>query len=342
MVEPQRQSNVYRVSYDRLKAEFQRILLEYEFVSKRAELCARIFADNTLDGVVTHGINRFPRFVEYIQKGWIDVQAEPVRTQQAGALEQWDGQLGPGPLNAWACTDHVLDLARDHGVGLVALANTNHWMRGGTYGWKAAQQGMAFIGWTNTVANMPAWGAKDCRLGNNPLVLAVPQGEQAIVLDMAASQFSYGTVETAALREESLPQPGGFDRLGELTCDPHEILATQRILPAGYWKGAGLSLLLDLLATVLSGGQSTCQISQQEAEFGISQVFIALDLSRLGQPSALSQAVSAVIEDYLQSIPISEHEQVLYPGQRVLLRREENLKQGIPVDRIVWDKITRM
>ena len=331
-----------RVDYDTLKTGFERVLLQNEFTPERAELCARIFADNTQDGVVTHGINRFPRFVDYIQQRWIDVRAEPVLKHQAGAIQQWDGRLGPGPLNAWACTDHAIELARKQGVGIVALANTNHWMRGGTYGWQAAQQGMAFIGWTNTVANMPAWGAKDCHLGNNPLVIAVPREEGAIVLDMAASQFSYGTIETAAMRAESLPQVGGFDPEGKLTCDPDAILSTQRILPAGYWKGAGLSLLLDLLATILSGGQSTCQISQQEAEYGVSQVFVALDVSQLGQPSVLSGVVQTVIDDYLRSIPADDTSEILYPGQRVLQRRRENLAKGIPVDKVVWDRIVDM
>ena len=232
-----------------------------------------------------------------------------------------------------------MTLARQHGLGLVALANTNHWMRGGTYAWQAAQSGMAFIGWTNTTANMPAWGAKDCRLGNNPIVLSVPYDPEAIVLDMAVSQFSYGTMEST---KTDLSLPGGYDTQGRLTCDPKEILTTQRPLPIGYWKGAGLSLLLDLLATLLSGGQSTSQISQKDHEYGVSQVFIALDLNQLGEQSTLTQAVHQIIQDYRQSTPASDADQIIYPGQRVLQRRKHNLEHGIPVDRSIWDTIQKL
>ena len=69
----------------------------------------------------------------------------------------------------------AIALARAHGIGCVALANTNHWMRGGSYGWQAADAGVIGICWTNTLANLPPWGAADPRIGNNPLVIAVPR-----------------------------------------------------------------------------------------------------------------------------------------------------------------------
>jgi 3-dehydro-L-gulonate 2-dehydrogenase len=82
-----------------------------------------------------------------------------------GGLEQWNGILGPGPLNAVYATERAMHLASAHGIGCVALGYTNHWMRGGYYGWQAAKKGFVFIGWSNTIANMPAWNAVDTRLG---------------------------------------------------------------------------------------------------------------------------------------------------------------------------------
>ena len=122
----------------------------------------------------SHGLNRFPRYITYIQKGYIDVHAEPVITSGTGIMEQYDGQLGPGNLNAWQCMDRCISLAKSNGMGLVALRNTNHWMRGGAYGWQAADQGMMGICFTNTQPNMPPWGAKAPTLGNNPLIIALP------------------------------------------------------------------------------------------------------------------------------------------------------------------------
>ncbi len=334
--------NTIRIPYQQMQSEFKRILLNHQFTEDQAERCARIFAVNSLEGIYSHGVNRFERFIRHIQKGHIRVEKQPVLNNPVGALEQWDGNLGPGPLNAWFSTDRAMRLAGEYGLGAVALANTNHWMRGGTYGWKAAKKGFAFIGWTNTEANMPAWGSEDSRLGNNPLVFAVPFQNEAIVLDFAMSQYSYGKMETKKLEGEPLPYPGGFSRKGELSTNPSEILETGRPLPIGYWKGAGLSLLLDILAAILSAGLSTHQISQREEEYGVSQVFIAMDLKKLSNYPSIESTISDIIDDLKQSATDKPETKVRYPGENVMITRKENLKNGIPVNKQVWDDIRKL
>ena len=322
-----------------MKSEFVRILTNHGFSDVKADQCAEIFTLNSLEGVYSHGINRFPRFVEYIRKGYIRPNAEPSLINSTGSLEQWNGNLGPGPLNASFATDKAMEIASQNGIGLIAMGNTNHWMRGGTYGWKAARKGFVFIGWTNTEANMPAWGAKDFRLGNNPLVLAVPYENEAIVLDFAMSQFSYGKLEVYQLEGKQLPYPGGFNEKGELTADPGEILITRRALPVGYWKGSGLSLLLDILASVLSGGLSTLEISQKEAEYSLSQVFIAICLENLVNSGSIEKTVHDIIKNVKESYPAESGTEIRYPGENIVKVREENRKNGIPVNKDVWEKI---
>jgi 3-dehydro-L-gulonate 2-dehydrogenase len=330
------------ISHEEMLQVFRQVLLRNGFSESKADTCAGIFAGNSLDGIYSHGINRFPRFIDYTRRGFVRADAEPVLVHDAGAIEQWDGQLGPGPLNAVYCTNRAMQLAGDYGIGCLAIANTNHWMRGGTYGWQAAEKGFAFIGWTNTEANMPAWGAKDSRLGNNPLVLALPYKSEAIVLDFAMTQYSYGKMEAAQMEDSVLPYPGGFDVNGNLTQQPGEILQSRRALPIGYWKGAGLSLLLDLLATVLSAGLSTRKLSQNEAEYGVSQVYIAFSLEKLGNYPSIERTISEIISDYKNSLTEPSSSEIRYPGERVLFTRKNNLANGIPVLESIWKKILEM
>ena len=215
-----------RISSGQMKSEFVRILTKMGFSDLRADECAEIFVTSSLEGVYSHGVNRFPRFIKNIREGYIRTDAVPTLIHRIGSLEQWNGNLGPGPLNASFATGRAMELAQENGIGLVALANTNHWMRGGTYGWQAARKGFVLICWTNTCANMPAWGAEDPRLGNNPLVIAVPYLNEAIVLDSAMSQFSYGKMESYRNEGKQLPFHGGFNNQGVLTTDPGEILET--------------------------------------------------------------------------------------------------------------------
>lgn len=180
-----------RLTFDEIKSEIKRVLVKYGMSEEKAETCARIHTETTYDGVYSHGTNRVARFVNYIQKGWVDVNAEPSLEREFGALRVYNGNMGPGVLNALYCADRAMELADQYGIGMVGIRNTTHWMRGGTYGLYAARKGYAAIMWTNTESCMPPWGGRECRLGNNPFVMAVPSadGGEPLQLDMAMSQY---------------------------------------------------------------------------------------------------------------------------------------------------------
>ena len=219
-----------KVTFEQLKAAFNRVLISRGVDSETADACAEMFARTTESGVYSHGVNRFPRFIQQLDNGDIIPDAEAKRITTLGAIEQWDAQRSIGNLTAKKMMDRAIELAADHGIGLVALRNANHWMRGGTYGWQAADAGCIGICWSNTCPNMPAWGAKDNHIGNNPLILAVPRSNgEHIMVDCALSQFSYGKLETMRLAGKQLPVVGGYDADGSLTTDPAAIEETRRM-----------------------------------------------------------------------------------------------------------------
>lgn len=327
-----------RIPYPQLQQEFKRVLLSLSFAEARAEHCATIFAQNSRDGVYTHGLNRFPTFVKAVQSGLVHPAAEPECLEQTGALERWDGNLAPGMYSAWVCMERAISLAREQGIGCVALRNTNHWMRGGTYGWQAADAGCIGICFTNTTAIVTPWGGTEARLGNNPLVIAVPRGENPpVVLDMALSQYSFGKLGTYATRQEALPVPGGYDKHGQLTTDAAAILDSERGLPIGFWKGSGLSLVLDVLLTALTGGRSTAAITQSGAESGVSQCFIALHRPHLHAP-----LLEEILSFTKSGAPSETGGQVFYPGEQSFATRQDNLAHGIPVEEDIWRQVQQM
>lgn len=316
-----------RIPFEELWRTMAEVLVREGFDTGRAESCALLFAEASRDGVHSHGLGRFPRFIRTIRNGSVDPAAHPERISGEAALERWDGRRGPGNLNARLCMARAVVLAREYGVGCVALANTNHWMRAGSYGWQAAEEGMIGICWTNTLPNLPPWGSTRPLLGNNPLVIAVPRAGGHVVLDVAMSQFSYGSLESYAARGEPLPVEGGYSAAGEPTRDAAAILQSGRPLPIGHWKGSGLALMLDLLAATLAGGRATHEIGPDpERESGLSQVFIAL--------APGSTMIADGIIEALKTDP-----GVRYPGERVLHDRAANLREGVPVDPEIWSWI---
>lgn len=322
-------------------AEIESLLFEINiklgFDEENARLIANTHTQSSCDGVESHGLNRFPRFVEYVKAGFIRINGEMELLASGGAIEQWDGHQRAGILNAFLAIERAASLSKEYGLGAVALRNTNHWMRASTYGWWAVEHGCMAICMTNTIPNMAPWGGDHKSIGNNPIVMAVPREEGPVVLDMATSQYSYGKMEDSARKGQSLPYAGGWDREGHLTRDPASILDSGKVLPAGLWKGSGLSILTDLMVSLLAGGSSSHVIGQKPYETNLSQLFLCIDITH----PLYSSTYQSSADDIVNSIHASAFpdEKVYYPGERTLLRRAENMKKGVPVDEEVWKTI---
>jgi 3-dehydro-L-gulonate 2-dehydrogenase len=157
------------------------------------------------------------------------------------------------------------------------------------------------------------------------------------------SQFSYGSLSAYAARGQQLPVPGGYDQSGSLTTDPAAIEASKRALAIGYWKGSGLSLVLDMLAAMLSGGNATHQIPLDSLrESGLSQVFLTIDPTCLGDSADLEPIASEILASLHAATPIDPARPPRYPGEQTFHLRQENLRLGVPVTPEVWAKLTSL
>jgi 3-dehydro-L-gulonate 2-dehydrogenase len=65
--------------------------------------CAWLLVENSLDGIYSHGVNRYPRLISYLDKGYIKPDNHPECVETFGAFEIWDGNLGMGNTNAKIC-----------------------------------------------------------------------------------------------------------------------------------------------------------------------------------------------------------------------------------------------
>ena len=333
-------ATMQRVPLSELTITIERALIRAGITPSRAPLAARLIAETDRDGVRTHGIARLPRILEQIRVGSIDPTAEPTLVSAFGAFERWTGHRVLGNLAAYTCMARAITLANQHGIGAVALADTTHWLRGGTYGWQAADAGCAAICWTNTLPNLPPWGATTPALGNNPLIFAAPNPPHHVIVDIAMSQFSYGALSSYRERGEPLPVPGGFNAAGELTTDAAAIEQTQRALPTGFWKGSALTMVLDILAAMLSGGNTTSEIPIDPLrEVGISQIFLAIAPTSLAAHEDLTRAARQAIDFLHASTPIDPAHPARYPGENTLKLREESLRLGVPVNEAQWQAV---
>lgn len=328
------------IPFDEAKQTLAFILEKTGFSTADAAYLAHTFANNTLEGVESHGLNRFPRFMASVKSGDVQPTADIERISALGGLELWDAHLCAGPLVASRAMAKACHLAKTSGIAMVSVRNSSHWQRAGRYAWEAAEKNMVSILFTNTCQNLPAWGALDAQLGNNPMAIGIPRKKGAVVVDLSMSQFAYGRLEIAAQKGEKMPTAGGFDKQGRLTDDPNDILETRRVLPMGMWKGAALSLVLDMMAAGLSLGRTVHQIGNpSDGEKGLSQAYIAIHYTGLVDEAEAQTRFDDAVAALKASLPDHESSPVRYPGEKLPQIVKTHLKNGLPVHDSIWQAI---
>ena len=306
-----------------------------------AKRFAEIFAGNSLDGVYSHGMNRYPRYLADMESGLCDARVtQAERVSGLGGLEVWDAHFGVGPLIAQQMAERAIELARTHGIACVALRNNSHWLRAGRYGLMMADAGMMGLCMTNTCMNLVAYGAKEPSTGNNPITIAIPRRAGSLVMDMAVSQYAFGKLEIMAQEGGMLDTPCGYDTDGNLTNDPQKIVESGLMTPMALWKGSALSIMIDLMVSMLSLGRTSLAIgTPADGEKGMSQMFVCMNPAAVIDMDKAEAQMEKTIA-FLNSLePKDGVHGVHAPGENLEKTRARNRECGIPVTEDTWQKI---
>ena len=315
--------------------------LERFLNAQDAKRFAEIFAGNSLDGVYSHGMNRYPRYLSDLESGLCDAKVtQAERVSGLGGLEVWDAHFGVGPLIAQQMAERAIELARTHGIACVALRNNSHWLRAGRYGLMMADAGMMGLCMTNTCMNLVAYGAKEPSTGNNPITIAIPRRAGSLVMDMAVSQYAFGKLEIMAQEGGMLDTPCGYDTDGNLTNDPKKIVESGLMTPMALWKGSALSIMIDLMVSMLSLGRTSLAIgTPADGEKGMSQMFVCMNPAAVIDMDKAEAQMEKTIA-FLNSLePKDGVHGVHAPGENLEKTRARNRERGIPVTEDTWQKI---
>src|ERR1700758_1693022 len=213
-----------------------------------------LMTEADLTGADAHGIFRLPHYIRRYKAGAVNARPDIKVNQSAPATALVDGDNGMGHLVMSRAAETAIALARDAGIAWVGATRSNHASTAGIYAEMPVEHGM--IGLYSAVANanhMAVWGGSELLLGTNPLGIAVPSGDGPVVLDMATTVVSYGTVKKYALAGRDMPEGWLVDtQTGGPLTDPKRS-AEGLLLPIGGYKGSGLALMLGLLAGTLNG-----------------------------------------------------------------------------------------
>ena len=239
-------------------------------------------------------------------------------------------------------------MAKTGGVAIVNLLDSHHIGRIGHYAEVAAAAGLISFFWVNVAGRPPIvapFGAKEARFGTNPHAIGIPvPGADPLILDFATSRMAHGKARVALNKGEPVPPGYIIDAEGRPTTDPGHVFASPdhplgALLPFGDHKGAGLSLIAELLSAGLMGA---ARIDEKPAKtWIINSLFgVILDPARLEPDAALRKSRT---ESYLAFVhaarPQDPASPVLVPGEKERLMRAERGAAGIPLDDETWSQI---
>jgi L-2-hydroxycarboxylate dehydrogenase (NAD+) len=312
-----------------------------------AALCAQRMSEADLTGADAHGVFRLPQYVRRLKAGGVNKRPNVTVTRSAPATALVDGDNGMGHLAMSRAAETAIDIARETGVSWVGVRRSNHAGPAGLYAEMPAAAGM--IGMYSAVANanhMAVWGGADSLLGTNPLAIGVPSGAGPMVLDMATTVVSYGTVKNYALQGK--PMDKGWmvnTETGEDITDARRA-AEGLLLPIGGYKGSGLAVMLGLLCGPLNRaafGRDVVDFNADDAsETNTGHFIVVLDVARFLPPADYKAEVDRHIAELKESKRLPGVDEIRMPGERRRQCREVRARDGVPLSAALMGQLDKL
>lgn len=306
-----------------------------------AALVTDVLIDADLRGIHSHGLMRLPSYVARLEQGSAKAHPDVRVIKDAGSLVLLDGDYGLGQVVANRGLLLTLEKAREHGIAAVSVRRSGHMGTVGYYTRKGAAQGYVMLAFTNSSPGLAPWGGREVIVGLNPWSIAIPTGEAPICLDIANSVAARGKIMIAAAKGVRIPEGWAIDGEGRPTTDPVAALKGA-VLPMAGYKGYAITVMVELLAAVLSGASFLDAVtSPRDPEHAqdIGHLFIALDISRLTSLDEFNERMNQYCNK-LRSSKSIEGQEVLLPGEpeeRSLLANSKEIDLGSS-----WDKIRKV
>lgn len=292
------------------------------------------YLDGELEGKRTHGISKFLLVDSALTKR----RGQPKLINRNGAVALMDGQRELGQLAARQSAELAVMLARENGLGLVALRNFARFGRLEPYGRIISTAG--FFGMITNSAGPPVvipYGSYEPLLGSNPVCFAFPATKGAIVIDFSTAERTWGEVRQAILENSPLSDTSFVDGQGHPTNDPHQ---AEGVNPFGGHKGYALCLSLELMAGTLSGTPMGRDVT---SEYDLGAVFLAVDPSVTAPNSEPASAAAQLAISIRRSKVRPGQPAVRVPGEDATRNREQALGRGvIEIDDEILRQVRKM
>lgn len=298
----------------------------------------------SLRGVDSHGVNLFPHYCNVISTARVNRAPEfKVKTPASSAMIV-DADHGFGHHAGYFAMINAVELARKNGIGAVSVKNSTHFGAAAYYGLAAAELDCIGFAFTNADSLAKVHGSKEAYFGTNPICFTAPMlNEQPFCLDMATTKVSFNKIKSYRRNSETLPDDWGYDEKGVNTRDPFKV---KTLAPIGSYKGYGLSMMVEILCSLLAGGPFGRDLLAMYVELDkkryISHFFCAIDISKFRE-TAQFKADLQRMADYIRMMPrLAGDQEVKIAGDPEKQCSQLRLLHGIPVDENIYAEFIKL
>ena len=332
-----------RVDPGKLRRFVGLVLTDLGMSSNDAELAADVLVSTDLRGQHTHGVWYLPRYIQGIRGGGINPDAKPRTVQETPATAVLDGDGGLGALVMMRACAIAADKAGTVGCSTVAVRNSNHFGAASHYTLWLAERGMIGLIVANSLPAMTGPGGKARMLGTQPLSYAAadPDGQGAVMLDMALSLVAGTRVSQARDRGESIPEGWIVDPNGQPTTEPADFFAGGALLPLAGHKGYALAIFAEILSGVLSGAGVTHGVRSHDPvkPSDTGHCVIAINVSAFMASEEFATRLAALRAEIHAAPVIDGGQHAILPGEPEYAHERESRINGLELDRLIWQAL---
>ncbi len=336
-------NDVTTIEAEELRDWLKKVFAAHRMPPHDADVAAKALVKASLRGVDSHGVARTTMYCERMRRKVANPAPEIEVTRVFPAVSLVDGDDGIGLVVGRRAMAEAITIAETYGIGLAGVKRSGHYGMGALYVLQAVEARCVGLAFTNASPALPVWGGCTKFLGTSPFAAGAPTGGDCpFVLDMACSKVARGKLKFAAQRGEPIPEGLALDRQGRPTTDGAAAFEGV-VLPMGGVKGAGLSLLMEVLSGVFTGaafgGDVRNPFTGLDGPQGTGHFFMALKAD-LFMPTDTFENRMRTLAGRVKEQPRAQGvDEILMPGEPEYRTECDRLAHGIPLTRDVIEAL---
>ncbi len=344
-----------RYRYEPVRRMTEEVFRRFGYTDEESWIIADVLLTSDLMGIESHGVQRLVLYPYGISIGRIKLKAPLTVVKETPLSVVMDAGAGMGQIAAYRAMTAAIEKAKKTGYGMALVRNSNHYGIAGYYSMMAAKQGLLGMSMTNTQALVVPTFGRQPLLGTNPIAVTMPASPTFFHLDMSTSVVTAGKMEVYAKNGEPLPPGWAVDENGNVNTSAQGFVKNRGtgrggLLPLGGagekmsgHKGYGLSVLVELMTGILSGGVTSNFVRAKNDVEDCCHVFTAVDYGMLTDDKA---ALEKRFSEYLETLRASQRQdgqmRIYTHGEKEAEHMARALREGIPIGEATLAEIRRV